>query len=79
MIRVLVADVLAAAPFAPERGLGRGDEAKSFDAGESDQGTTRLLGAAYGLALSSGLALPILRVGCLRSGVAGIVGPKKPC
>lgn len=43
--------------FALEGRLRQGEEAKSLEAGAADQGTTRLIGAAYGFA---GLGAPLL-------------------
>jgi protein-S-isoprenylcysteine O-methyltransferase Ste14 len=46
--------------FAMERRLREGDEARSFHAGASDRGTTRLIGAASGSALVVGGLAPLL-------------------
>ena len=37
-----------------ERGLRRGDDARTLEAGGDDEGTTRLVGGAFGLAMTSG-------------------------
>lgn len=37
-----------------ERGLRRSDDARTLEAGADDQGTTRLVGGAFGLAMTSG-------------------------
>jgi protein-S-isoprenylcysteine O-methyltransferase Ste14 len=62
--------------FGTEGRLRRGDAAKSFEAGEFDQRTTRYLGASYGLSIFLLLAswlLNILHIGTL-PGWIGWVG-----
>ncbi|SRR5712692_5638358 len=46
--------------FVSERLLRQGEEARSFDAAASDQGTTRLVGAAYAVGIAAGLLAPAL-------------------
>src|SRR5579859_5433777 len=46
--------------FVVERLLRRGEEAKSFQEGEADRGSTRAVGSAFGLALLMLLVAPLL-------------------
>src|SRR5690349_2485510 len=46
--------------FAVERLLRRGESAKSWKGGAADQGTTRAIGAAFGLSINVLLIAPIL-------------------
>jgi protein-S-isoprenylcysteine O-methyltransferase Ste14 len=46
--------------LATERLLRQGDDARTLQTTASDHGTTRLIGAAYGYALSAGLLAPLL-------------------
>ncbi len=74
MIRTLLAYLLGGAFFAVERVLRRGEEAKSLEAGRADQGTTRLVGSAYGLALIAGVVLPVLRIGRVQWWSVSVLG-----
>src|SRR5262245_19082645 len=68
--------------FVAERFLRQGESARSLQAGQADRGSTRAVGAAFGLALLTLLAAPLLnrqRVGRLRderlawSGIAAML------
>src|SRR5579859_7484061 len=73
-MRSLVLAYVGLAIFiALERLLRSGQAAQSMRAEQADQGTTRLVGAAFGFALTAGLVAPVLR----RSGL-GRIGPRQP-
>lgn len=56
-----------------EARLRQGDEAKTFDAGAADEGTTRLIGVSFGAAMA-GTPL-LLRLGAGGMAVPNVVGP----
>jgi len=70
----LVAYPLLAVFFVSERLLRQGDEARSLDVSAMDKGTTRLVGAAYAVAINAGLVVPAL----CRSGPGRISNPHLP-
>jgi protein-S-isoprenylcysteine O-methyltransferase len=79
---LLLPYTVLAAFFSLERLLRRGAAARSLQAGAADRGTTRLIGAAYGLAINAGLLAPLLtqrRIGHVpsprvqRLGLAGML------
>ena len=51
MWSILIAYSLIGCFFVAERLLRQGDLARSFKRGQADQGSTRVVGAAFGLAL----------------------------
>lgn len=51
---------ILAAFFMIERRLRRRAEARSLEAGATDRGTTRLIGAAFGISLLAVLVSPLL-------------------
>jgi protein-S-isoprenylcysteine O-methyltransferase Ste14 len=68
----VLAYALLAIFIASERLLRQGDEAISLEESEEDRGTTRLVGAAYGVSINAGLLAPVLS----RAGIGRISNPR---
>ncbi len=78
MIRSVLAYILLGVFFGTERRLRRGRAALTFDAGEADRGSTRLIGAAFGIMLNVLLLAPVLnrrRIGQLKTRAAIRLAP----
>ena len=59
-ITVVVAYVLMVGFLILQRIMRRGEQARSLQAQPADRGTTRLLGAAFGLGMTALIAAPVL-------------------
>jgi hypothetical protein len=60
-VRTLIAAYALIAGFiVVERRLRRGEAARTLNGQPSDRGTTRVVGAAFGIALTAGLTAPVL-------------------
>jgi isoprenylcysteine carboxyl methyltransferase (ICMT) family protein YpbQ len=74
MLTTLLGYVLLGVVSVSERFLRQGEEARSFETGTSDQGTTRLVGAAWAVGIGVGLLAPVLS----RSGPGRISDTRLP-
>src|SRR5579859_2144839 len=74
MLTALLGYLLLVVFAVSERFLRQGDAARSFDATASDQGTTRLVGAAWAASIGLGLLAPVLA----RAGPGRIVDTRWP-
>jgi protein-S-isoprenylcysteine O-methyltransferase len=67
----ILAYLILAAFVVAERVLRKDESARSLEADEADQGTTILIGAAYGTAINGGLIVALLRRGRPSGGEGG--------
>jgi len=74
MLTTLLGYVLLGVVSVSERFLRQGEEARSFETAASDQGTTRLVGAAWAVGIGVGLVAPVLS----RSGPGRISDTRLP-